>query len=228
MRCLDLFCGAGGAAMGYHQAGFEVVGWDIEHHPDYPFEHHVGDALEVLADVDYVRSFDLVHASPPCQAYSTATRDRSRHPDLVAPVRQLLEAAGVPYIIENVPQAPLRDPVLLCGSSFGLRVRRHRAFESTHQLAAPICRHKEAGPVVGVYGDHPDRREYRRPDGSRRGAKATSVTDAQNAMGIPWMGWKDLAEAIPPAYTEHLGRQVAGHLEPRPVQGSSTSREGVA
>ena len=79
MRCLDLFCGAGGAAMGYHQAGFEVVGWDIEHHPDYPFEHHVGDALEVLTDVDYVRSFDLVHASPPCQAYSTATRDRSRY-----------------------------------------------------------------------------------------------------------------------------------------------------
>lgn len=208
MRCLDLFCGAGGAAMGYHQAGFEVVGWDIEHHPDYPFEHHVGDALGVLADVDYVQSFDLVHASPPCQAYSTATRDRSRHPDLVGQVRDLLNAAGVPYIIENVPQAPLRDPVMLCGSSFGLRVRRHRAFESTHPLTSPGCRHREAGPVVGVYGDHPDRREYRRPDGSRRGAKATSLEDAQDAMGIGWMSWGDLAEAIPPAYTEYLGGQA--------------------
>ena len=122
MRCLDLFCGAGGAGMGYHQAGFEVVGWDIEHHPDYPFEHHVGDALDVLADVEYIRGFDLVHASPPCQAYSTATRDHSRHPDLVGPVRDLLVTAGVPYIIENVPQAPLLGPVMLCGSG-GRRVR---------------------------------------------------------------------------------------------------------
>lgn len=215
MRCLDLFCGAGGAGMGYHQAGFEVVGWDIEHHPDYPFEHHVGDALGVLADVDYVQSFDLVHASPPCQAYSTATRDRSRHPDLVGQVRDLLKAAGVPYIIENVPQAPLLNPVMLCGSSFGLRVRRHRAFESTHPLTSPGCRHREAGPVVGVYGDHPDRREYRRPDGSRRGAKATSLEDAQDAMGIGWMSWGDLAEAIPPAYTEYLGRQVRDQLAAR-------------
>ena len=228
MLCLDLFCGAGGAAMGYSQAGFEVVGWDIEHHPGYPFEHHVGDALEVLADVDYVQSFDLVHASPPCQAYSTATRDHSRHPDLVGPVRDLLVTAGVPYIIENVPQAPLLGPVMLCGSAFGLRVRRHRAFESTHHLTAPACRHKDAGPVVGVYGDHPDRREYRRPDGSRRGAKATSVADAQHAMGIDWMGWRDLAEAIPPAYTAHLGGQIRRQLEPRPVWGSSTSREAAA
>ena len=82
--------------------------------------------------------------------------------------------------------------------------------------------------MVGVYGDHPDRREYRRPDGSRRGAKATSVADAQHAMGIDWMGWKDLAEAIPPAYTEHLGWQVVEHLEPRPVRGSSTSEEDAA
>lgn len=211
MRCLDLFCGAGGAGMGYHRAGFEVVGWDIEHHPDYPFEHHTGDALDVLADVDYVRRFDLVHASPPCQAYSTATPDPSRHPDLVGPVRDLLQFAGVPCIIENVPGAPLDHPVMLCGSSFGLRVRRHRLFESSIFLLGSPCQHGTV-PPVGVYGDHPDPREYFRPDGTRRGAKATSVADAQQAMGIDWMGWADLAEAIPPAYTEFLGTQAMGHL----------------
>lgn len=212
MRLLDLFCGAGGAGEGYARAGFEVVGWDIEHHPDYPFKHHVGDALEVLANVDYVRSFDLVHASPPCQAYSTATRDHSRHPDLVGPVRELLQTAGVHYIIENVPQAPLVAPVRLCGSSLDLRVQRHRIFESSLSLTGTQCDHKAAGRPVGVYGDHPDPREYFRPDGTRRGAKATSVADAQDAMGIDWMGWADLAEAIPPAYTEYLGRQALEQL----------------
>lgn len=206
MRCLDLFCGAGGAGMGYHRAGFEVVGWDIEHHKDYPFEHHMGDALDVLADVDYVRGFHLVHLSPPCQRYATGTKDPSRHPDLVGPVRELVAATGVPYIIENVVGAPLVNPVMLCGSSFGLRVQRHRLFESNVFLMGAPCQH--VGRPVGVYGDHPDSREYFRPDGTRRGAKATSLEDAQDAMGIGWMSWGDLAEAIPPAYTEYLGGQA--------------------
>lgn len=211
---LDLFAGAGGAAMGYHRAGFTVVGVDLEPHPDYPFEFHLGDALDALREViesgGYFRGHRviLIHASPPCQRYSTATANKDRHPDLVPPVRELLIATGLPYIIENVPQAPLIDPVRLCGSSFGLRVRRHRAFESNLALTVPPCDHKTQGTPVGVYGDHFDTREFLRPDGTRRGGKARSLEDGRDAMGIDWMTWEDLKESIPPAYTEHLGRQA--------------------
>lgn len=220
MRCLDLFCGAGGAGMGYHQAGFEVVGWDIEHHPDYPFEHHVGDALEVLADVDYVRSFDLVHASPPCQAYTNAAKImRHTHPDLVDPVRQLLESAGVPYVIENVPGAPLLHPITLCGAMFpGLKTYRHRLFESNLPLSAPP--HPQHIAPTTKMGRPPREGEFMHVVGNFSGVNA-----AREAMGISWMTRDDLREAIPPAYTEHIGRQIAEHLEPRPVRGSSTSKE---
>ena len=220
MRCLDLFCGAGGAAMGYHQAGFEVVGWDIEPHPDYPFEHHVGDALEVLADGDYVRSFDLVHASPPCQAYTNAAKIMRRaHPDLVGPVRELLVAAGVPYVIENVPGSPLVDPVTLCGAMFPeLRTYRHRLFESNLPLAAPP--HPEHVAPTTKMGRPPQEGEFMHVVGNFSGVNA-----AREAMGIPWMTRDDLREAIPPAYTEHIGRQVAEHLGPRLERGSSTHEE---
>lgn len=211
-KVLDLFSGAGGAAMGYWRAGFNVVGVDLEEHDDFPFRFMQGDALEVLADVDYVRGFDLIHASPPCQAYSTATANKAKHPDLVGPVRDLLVAADVPYIIENVPQAPLINPVRLCGSSFGLRVRRHRDFESNLPLVGSKCDHKAQGQPVGVYGDHWDSREFFRPDGTKRGGKATSLEDGQHAMGIDWMNWEDLKESIPPIYTEHLGRQAITQL----------------
>lgn len=211
-KVLDLFSGAGGAAMGYWRAGFNVVGVDLEEHDDFPFRFMQGDALEVLADVDYVRGFDLIHASPPCQAYSTATANKAKHPDLVGPVRDLLVAAGVPFIIENVPQAPLINPVRLCGSSFGLRVRRHRDFESNLPLVGSRCDHKAQGQPVGVYGDHWDSREFFRPDGTKRGGKATSLEDGRHAMGINWMNWEDLKESIPPIYTEHLGRQAITQL----------------
>jgi len=211
-KVLDLFSGAGGAAMGYWRAGFNVVGVDLEEHDDFPFRFVQGDALEVLADVDYVRSFDLVHASPPCQAYSTATANKAKHPDLVGPVRDLLLAAQVDFIIENVPQAPLINPVRLCGSSFGLRVRRHRDFESNLPLVGSRCDHKAQGQPVGVYGDHWDSREFFRPDGTKRGGKATSLEDGRHAMGIDWMNWEDLKESIPPIYTEHLGRQAITQL----------------
>ena len=211
-KLLDLFSGAGGAAMGYWRAGFNVVGVDLEEHDDFPFRFVQGDALEVLADVEYVRSFDLVHASPPCQAYSTATANKAKHPDLVGPVRDLLHAAEVDFIIENVPQAPLINPVRLCGSSFGLRVRRHRDFESNLPLIGSQCDHKAQGQPVGVYGDHWDSREFFRPDGSKRGGKATSLEDGRRAMGIDWMNWEDLKESIPPFYTEHLGRQAINQL----------------
>lgn len=216
MRLLDLFCGAGGAGMGYHRAGFEVVGVDIEGHPDYPFELIEADAMAVLVDPDFLDTFDAIHASPPCPRYSTATpaSARENHPDLVPPVRDALVAWGGPYVIENVPGAPLRNPLRLCGSTFGLRVRRHRLFESNVMLTGAECLHAGQGEIVGVYGAHPDRPGgWLRPDGSSRGVKATSVLDAQDAMGIDWMTtWADLADAIPPAYTEFIGRQLVEHL----------------
>jgi len=203
--------------MGYFRAGFHVTGVDIEPHDDFPFRFMQGDALEVLTDVEYLRGFDLVHASPPCQAYSTATANKAKHPDLVGPVRDLLIAADVNFIIENVPQAPLINPVRLCGSSFGLRVRRHRDFESNLPLIGSKCDHKAQGQPVGVYGDHWDSREFFRPDGSKRGGKATSLEDGQDAMGIDWMTWEDLKESIPPAYSEYLGRQALEHIEGVPL-----------
>ena len=210
-RLLDLFCGAGGASVGYHRAGFDVVGVDIEPHPDYPFPLLVADALEFVLDWADAWNFDAIHASPPCQRFSTATGDnRDKWPDLIESTRQALDATGLPWVIENVPQAPLQDPIRLCGSSFGLAVRRHRHFESNVPLVGTECRHQ--GTPVGVYGQHPDRREHLRPDGTRRGAKARSLAEGQAAMGIDWMTWPDLVESIPPAYTEHIGRQLLAAL----------------
>ena len=215
-RLLDLFAGAGGAGMGYSRAGFDVVGVDIELHADYPFPMIVGDAMEYVTDGEFLALFDVVHASPPCPRYSVATpaEARENHPDLVGPVRDALRAWGSTYVIENVPGAPLDHPVMLCGSAFGLRVRRHRLFESNAFLMSPGCVHGAQRNVVGVYGDHADRVPVLRPDGTSRGVKATSVADAQDALGIDWMSrWEDLADAIPPAMTEHIGGQLIDGLE---------------
>lgn len=230
-RILDLFCCQGGAGMGYHRAGFDVVGVDIDPQPNYPFTFHQADALHVLRDLllsdilgtpahiageEYVlMDFDAIHASPPCQAYSTITPDKSKHPELIEPVRELLIETGLPYVIENVDGAKkhLVDPVMLCGSSFGLRVRRHRWFESNVPILSMPCQHAVQGQPVGVYGDHPDKRPVLRPDGTSRGVKATSLDDARDAMGMPWADWSGCAEAIPPAFTEHIGVQLIEHLE---------------
>ena len=208
-RLLDLFCGAGGAAMGYHRAGFDVVGVDIEEQPRYPFPFVQDDALECLAE--YSQEFDAIHASPPCQAYSTSTPDKTRHPDLVATVRGLLVASGRPWVIENVPGAPLHAPIVLCGHAFGLPVRRHRLFETTIAVLSPGCA-CDSGEPIGVYGDHPQEANYRRPDGTRRGAKARTLAEARAAMGIDWMSWRELTQAIPPAYTQFVGEQLLEHL----------------
>ena len=214
MKILDLFCGAGGAGVGYRRAGFEVVGVDIEPHDDYPFAMKVADAIDVLRGD--LSSYDAIHASPPCPRYSTATpaANRDNHPDLVEPVRRHLAAWGGPYVIENVPGAPLDTPVLLCGSMFGLGVRRHRLFETNVPMMQPACHHELQPEVFGVYGAHADRPGgWLRPNGMSRGLKATSVEHAQEVMGIDWMTrWDDLADAIPPAYTEHIGRELMNHL----------------
>src|SRR5665213_3193952 len=148
-RLLDLFSGAGGAAVGYHRAGFEVVGVDIKPQPHYPFEFRQKDALWVL-EGETMEGFDAIHASPPCQAYSKARKLQGlRHPDLIASVRELLLAISLPYVIENVPGAPLRNPVLLCGEMFGLGVRRERLFETNVEMPFQLHAHSQNQTKMG-------------------------------------------------------------------------------
>jgi DNA (cytosine-5)-methyltransferase 1 len=210
-RLLDLFCGAGGAAMGYARAGFDVVGVDIEPQPHYPFEFHRGDALTFPLD-----GFDAVHASPPCQAYvrSGMVAKDGRHPDLVAATRERLDASGLPWVIENVPGAPIRIDLLLCGSMFGLSLRRHRLFESNVTVApwTPPCNHSD--PITGVYG-HPHGKGGAWRNGKRPMLPSDLATWSA-AMGIEWMPAKSLAQAVPPAYTELIGVQLIRHLEVAP------------
>lgn len=217
-RVLDLFCGAGGAATGWHHAGFDVVGVDTVDQPHYPFEFRQDDALAVLAsDADFVRNFDAIHASPPCQHYSIlAKRNRNAHvwPDLIGPVRELLKASGLPWVIENVEGAPLVDPLTLCGTMFeGLRVIRHRMFEASFPLAIPCPplthpRH----PLVFTYDkrkSHYGKLDQDTAFVSVNGGGNCTVANARDAMGIDWpMTKAEVNEAIPPAYTEHVGREL--------------------
>ncbi len=228
MRILDLFCKAGGAAVGYHRAGFEVVGVDIEPQKNYPFEFIQADALN--PPVDFV-DFDALHASPPCQEYSAMRKGRwqdREHPDLVGPVREMLIASGKPYVIENVVGSPLIDPVMLCGTMFnrqtaeGSQLRRHRLFEcSWFVWNVPTCKHND-GSAIGVYGggQHPDRR---RPAtiGVWGNAGGYSVRDRishygiearREVMGISWMTGKELSQAIPPCYTQFIGESLIKEL----------------
>jgi len=203
--------------MGYSLAGFEIVGVDIKKQKRYPFEFIHADALEVLADVEFLAQFDVIHASPPCQTHSStkhlrdAQGNSTTKVDLIPQTREGLIAWGKTYIIENVPGAPLLNPVQLCGSSFDLKVRRHRLFESNVELVGTLCDHKKQGRPVGVYGamkDNPkgiDRKTGKMVFG---GKTAESVDEAREAMGIDWMLWGDLVEAIPPAYTKWLGDQL--------------------
>jgi DNA (cytosine-5)-methyltransferase 1 len=236
---IDLFCGAGGASMGLYRAGFDVVGVDIKRQPRYPAFHNAeyakhfrfvqADALKPPFDLS---RFGLIWASPPCQAH-TALRtmwNSKDHPDLIPQTREMLIRSDRPYIIENVPGAPVKSWVRLCGTSFGLRcdaaeLRRHRFFEPSFMALAPACRHG-SGDVIGVYGGH--QRNRRRVatigihgEGCRdarrkhdRGVADFTVEDGRKAMGIDWMTLAELCEAIPPAYSEYLGhwamRSVAG------------------
>jgi DNA (cytosine-5)-methyltransferase 1 len=214
-RLLDLVCGAGGCSVGYARAGFEVVGVDVVSQPNYPFEFVQGDALSFLRS-DHGR-FDAIHASPPCQAYSalrTLQGDRE-YVDLVAPIRDLLIEAGLPYVIENVEGAPLIAPIRICGSGIGLPLlRRHRLFECSFPAFGVPCAHgiaeskrfpalngadrKRGGRsgIVGVYGNGGDKRADLWPE----------------AMGIDWMARQELTQAIPPAYTEHIGGYLMAEI----------------
>ncbi len=211
MRLLDLYCKAGGASKGYADAGFEVVGIDIKKQKRYPYEFIQADCLEILQDMNYLRSFDVIAASPPCQTHSRTKHLRDAQGkstdkvDLIPQTRDALVTSGIPYVIENVPGAPLINPVQFCGSSFGLKVRRHRLFESNMKLTGSICDHKTQGKPVGIYGSMRD-------EIPKGGHTAKSIEEAREAMGIEWMLWGDLVEAIPPRYTYEIGKQLISML----------------
>jgi DNA (cytosine-5)-methyltransferase 1 len=219
MRILDLFCCAGGAGMGYHKAGFEVVGVDIDPQPRYPFEFHQADALEYLRE--HGHEFDAIHASPPCQAFSAMKNmpDAKEHPELIEPVRAILQTMDVPWVIENVEGAPMENPTILCGSMFnlgaeGFELRRHRQFESNIEITAPgPCVHTK--PVIGIYGGHVrcrSSRFWRNTAADFPGYDKKKL--AIEAMGgTDWMTMGQMSEAIPPAYTEHIGRQIMSALK---------------
>ena len=207
MKLLDLFCGVGGASVGYARAGFEVYGVDLKHGKRYPFTYLRADVLDVLADAQFIQQFDVIHASPPCQTHSITQHLRNAQGkstskiDLIPETRAALILSGKPYVIENVPGSPLIDPIQLCGSSFGLKVRRHRLFESNVALTGSECLHDEQGRPVGVYGSLRD-------DIPNGGKTANSIDEARQAMGISWGIWSELVEAIPPFYTLYLGNQL--------------------
>ena len=209
LLALELFCCAGGAGMGLHQAGFSVVGVDIVDHPNYPFEFRQGDALD--ADLS---GFDFVWASPPCQAHTTLKhRTGKDYECFITRTREKLKAWGGPYIIENVMGSPLENPVMLCGSSFGLGVRRHRLFESNFFLYPADCRHDLQPEPLDVTGTG-SRRKGERMDGKGgTSRKPRNLEEARDAMGMPWANRREISQAIPPAYSRFLGEQVARILK---------------
>jgi DNA (cytosine-5)-methyltransferase 1 len=192
--------------MGYHQAGFEVVGVDISPQPHYPFVCHQGDAMVWPLD-----GFDVIHASPPCHAHSALGSFRTGHGTawMLSATRDRLERSGLPWIIENVERAAMPDALVLCGASFGCEtdgyvLRRHRRFASSEPLTAPPCACR-GRRILGVYGHG---------GGTKSNAKGVSANaaEARALMGIDWMTRREMSQAIPPAYTEHLGRQLlVGH-----------------
>lgn len=233
-RLLDLFCGPGGASVGYARSGFEVVGVDLSPQHDYPFEFIQGDALEFLAEeVAWTqgprfapKAFDAIHASPPCQRWTRMQRQRKNqdaHPDLITPLRPLLDATGLPYVIENVEGCDaLIDPVMICGSMFDppMEIRHHRLFETNWNLIPPMwpCRHDLY--ALPLYPGTPN------GSGNRPGARvmnpmASGTTHEMwaAAKGIDWIpanGRKRpspaLNDALPPLYTEFVGRQLMVHI----------------
>jgi DNA (cytosine-5)-methyltransferase 1 len=215
VKLLDLFCGAGGCAMGYWRAGYhDITGIDHRYQKRYPFDFVQADVFEWCAEND-LSQFDLIHASPPCQKYTRMNRGllqaqgkNKDHPDYIDIVRKILK--DLPHVIENVPGSPLENTFLLCGSMFGLLVRRHRLFESSYFIMVPDCQHeKQKGDfpalhrlqgksnVVGCYGHG-------------RG-KGDNIALWKKAMGITWMNRPELTEAIPPAYTEWIGKQIINY-----------------
>jgi DNA (cytosine-5)-methyltransferase 1 len=224
---LDLYCGAGGAAMGYHRAGFEVIGVDISPQPRYPFTFWEYDALRILrilsdgymVEGHALADFDAIHASPPCQGYSytrTINPHAHKYPKSIKPVREAFRATGIPYVIENVEGAKSQmiDPVVLCGSQFiphskfreeKTYLRRHRLFEVNWPLPEPGA-HDHSGYAFPVFGHGPGGSQNPHLRGKGAAAKARQLMD------INWMTRKELDESIPPYYTEYIGGHLMSHL----------------
>lgn len=216
----DLYCCAGGAGMGYYRAGFDVIGFDKDPQPNYPFPFVQCDVLGLAAGM--LSGFDAIHASPPCQFATALNNDKSRHINLIPATRDLLRSAGVPYIIENVEGAAehLIDPVMLCGSSFGLgadghELQRHRLFEASFAIETPPCAHSGA-PVVGVYGGHARNRSVRHGGRGTRDVWTLGHRETMRAaLGMDWGTTAELSEAIPPTFTEYLGAFLLGEIYDR-------------
>lgn len=213
-RALDLFCCAGGVSMGLHRSGFDVTGVDIKKQPRYPFKFIQADALDPPLKLS---DFDFIWASPPCQAHVSLRwmHNAKEHADLIPETRSLLASSGLPYVIENVPGASsLNTSIVLCGSMFGLgaegaALRRHRHFETNFPVLAPSCSHQKGGRVIGVYGGHG--RDRRRTVNGQD----FSVAARRIAMGIDWMTGTELSQAIPPAYSEYIGRAALAVMNSR-------------
>jgi C-5 cytosine-specific DNA methylase len=226
-RLLDLFCCAGGASTGYSSAGFDVTGVDIQEQPNYPLPFIRADALDL--DPGFIASFDAVHASPPCQAFSDLARRNNngdKWPRLIEPIRELLIRAGVPYIIENVDGAPLVNAVVLCGTMFPqLRVLRHRLFEANFVILTPS---HQKHPKVHTF----DRRKshFGKTDEWRDFVQVTgggncTLAAARDAMGIDWMTKREINESVPPVYTHFIGGQLIWYLRSKKAPHAKRARD---
>lgn len=202
MKALDLYCCGGGAGRGLHQAGFEVTGVDIDPQKRYPFKFIQSDVMSL--SIDFLRGFDFIWASPPCQQYTMAGTqwrlEGKEYPDMIDETRDMLIKSGVPWVIENVPDAPLRNPVMLCGAMFNLRTYRHRLFESSFKIDQPA--HPEHVAKSTKMGRPPKDGEFLQIVGHFSG-----VTLAREIMGLPGLNQYELAQAIPPAYSKYIAEQ---------------------
>jgi len=199
LKALDLCCSAGGASMGLHRAGFDVTGIDIKPQKRYPFRFIQGDALNLPVRL---QDFDLIWASPHCQEYSRTrlmNPERKRFPEQIPQFREMLVSAGVPYIIENVPGAPLLNPIKLNGAMFGLPLYRERHFECSFFVLTPNIKHPRGMTVKGIF-------PVICGDGSIK--SRDTIKRWKESLGIDWMVRHELAQAIPPAYSEYLARQA--------------------
>lgn len=216
-KLLDVCCGAGGGGEGYDRAGFDVTGIDLYDQPNYPYRFVQANALTV----QFMHTYDAIHASPPCQAYCWSTAkpraEGKAYPDLIGPIRGLLIASGKPYVIENVPTAPLLDPVYLEGTMFGLGVIRRRGFETNWRLPQPRFR-KQKPTIMQQSKKNPEillqKSAYCQVTTSGSDGWSCRVADWRKAMGIDWMSRTEIVQAIPPAYTEYIGEYLLMHVKP--------------
>ncbi len=208
IKLLDLYCCGGGAGHGYELAGFDVTGVDIVEQPRHRGKFIKSDAINFA--LNHHHEFDVIHASPPCQAYSMASKQYrlsgKEYDDLIEPTRQALKAIGKPYIMENVPGSPLVNPIELCGAMFGMRTYRHRLFESNMPIAAPP--HPAHDAPNAKMGRPPKDGEFIQYVGHFPG-----VGLVRDMTGLHWLGQKELAQSIPPQYTEYLGKQIIQMLK---------------